>query len=291
MVHDRAGLTLVHSHGLRPGGGAGSALIGRPSPTRRLRERYRALKGLYEDLLRQMRLAEEVQKHLPPRELPEPPGVRFAAGLRPTMHMAGDFYSAFRLDAEHVGFYLGDVMGHGPASALLSVFAMVSMRAKRISGHHYELVPPSEALEHLSRELLALNLPGQPFLTMVYGVLNTTERTWTYCCGGHPHPVLLRDGEPPRYLETTGPLLGVLELPFLESRVTLARGDRLVLHSDGVSTVQWGDRGFGVDGLCAWLERSEGATTQEQLDRALSVMTVERPLADDVAVLIAEVVD
>src|SRR5690606_10077303 len=102
---------------------------GPTSPPRRgrsLRRRYDALQASLDDLLRQLKLAEQVQRKMLPQSLPVVDGASFSASLRATNHMAGDFYSAFRLDRERVGFYVGDVMGHGPAAALLSVYTMLS---------------------------------------------------------------------------------------------------------------------------------------------------------------------
>lgn len=255
----------------------------------RLRLRYRELIESHEELLRQMRLAEQVQRSLPPRPLPATPGVSFAAALRPTLHMAGDFYSVFRLDASHVGFFVGDVMGHGPAAALLSVYAMLSLKTKNIDGNSYEILPPAAALQQLSRALIAADLPGQPFITMIYGVLDTTERTWTYCSGGHPYPFILRAGGPIRYLESTGPLLGAVELPFRQARVRLEPGDRLVLYSDGAAGAHWGGRGSGLDGLASWLDQRDARSVQEILDDAVGNVTFDHPQeADDIAVLVAE---
>lgn len=276
---------LPRGHGIEP-----RASVPFVIPQReRLRLRYRALIESHEELLRQMRLAEQVQRSLPPRPLPSTPGVTFAAALRPTLHMAGDFYSVFRLDATHVGFYVGDVMGHGPAAALLSVYAMLSLKTKNIEGNSYEILPPATALEQLSRALIAADLPGQPFITMIYGVLDTAEHTWTYCSGGHPHPFILRAGKPICPLEVTGPLLGAVELPFRQASVRLEPGDRLVLYSDGAAIALWGDRGAGLDGLASWLDQRDTRSAQDILDDALANVTFDHPQeADDIAVLVAE---
>ncbi len=258
--------------------------------TCRVCRRYRHLREEHERLLRQMNLAEQVQRSLLPHPLPSMPGVRFASGYRPTEHMAGDFLSVFRLDRHRVGFYVGDVMGHGPAAALLSVFAMLSLRTKRIDGSSYEVLRPACALEQLNRSLIEADLPDQPFVTMVYGVLDTSAHTWTYCSGGHPHPMLIRDGAPPVALDPTAPLLGVFDLPFHDQEVSLQAGDRLVLYSDGVLAARWGQQ-EGLDGLMSRLQPHQQQPVQTLIDRAMASLHFDTLMADDVAVLVAEITE
>jgi sigma-B regulation protein RsbU (phosphoserine phosphatase) len=223
-----------------------------------------------------------------PRPLPTPPRAELAAGLRPTQHLAGDFYNAFRLDGDHVGFYVGDVMGHGPAAALLAVFALMTIRTKRIDGNRYEIRPPAEVLADLNHTLLEADIPGQPFLTLVYGVLDTAARNLTYCNGGHPHPIVLGLEHEPLWLEPTGPLLGVLQLPFEEAVVPLVTGDRVILYSDGAMTANWGMAGYGTDGLVERLKQRDGSPLQGLIDDALASVSFNNDLADDIAVLAVE---
>ena len=86
------------------------------------------LRARHQGLLRELKLAEQVQRSMLPRNLPTVPGAEFGAALRPAQHLSGDFYNALRLDRDQVGFYVGDLMGHGPAAALLGVYAMALAR-------------------------------------------------------------------------------------------------------------------------------------------------------------------
>lgn len=225
-----------------------------------------------------------------PRTLPRPPGVEFGAVLRPSLHLAGDFYNVFRLDQHRVGFYLGDVMGHGPAAALLGVFAMLVFQPKKIEGTSYEILPPALALEALNRELLAADFPGGPFITMIYGVLDTQRRVWTYCAAGHPPALLLRKSGRPITLDSNSPLLGVVDGPFVQKEVSLQPGDRIVLYSDGIDLIEWADRGRGIGGLINLLSERDGGSPQELLDSALQeAASAIDPPPDDLALLIAQV--
>jgi len=45
----------------------------------------------------------------------------FSQRLFPSMYLSGDFVDFFPIDANHVGFYIADVSGHGAASAFVTV--------------------------------------------------------------------------------------------------------------------------------------------------------------------------
>ena len=223
-----------------------------------------------------------------PRFLPKLPQVEFGAALRPSRHLAGDFYNIIRLDGHRVGVCLGDVMGHGPAAALLAVFAMQGIRTKTIEGSSYEIVPPAEVVANLSRDLIRADFPENPFITMIYGVLDTTRAVLSYCCGGHPPAILLREGQPLRRLEGRGSLLGIFNVPFEQAEVALSPGDRIALYSDGVESILWGAHGAGVDGLAGLLSLRDGRSPQELVDDALAVAEPGDGPSDDLTIVLFE---
>lgn len=249
----------------------------------------RRLKARHEGLIRELKLAEQVQRSMLPRNLPQVAGVQFGAALRPAQHLAGDFYNAMRLDRDQVGFYVGDVMGHGPAAALLGVYAMQTLRPKRIEGSSYEILDPAVVLAELSRTLIAAEFPESPFVTMSYMVLDAANARLRYCCGGHPPALLLRRGQPPARLPGEGPLLGAFDMPFEGREVMLEPGDRLVLYSDGVETTGFGDRGVGVDGLATVLSARDGRPVQALVDDAMARARNFTEPADDLTLMMVQI--
>jgi sigma-B regulation protein RsbU (phosphoserine phosphatase) len=226
-----------------------------------------------------------------PRSFPDVPEVRFGAGLKACEHLAGDFYHAQRLDHDHVGFLVGDVMGHGPAAALLAVYTLHQFRPKWIHGDRYRISSPAEVMTELNESLIQADFPGSPFVTMIYGVLNTRTRRFTYSAAGHPPALLDRlDGATARLGGVGGPLLGVFQSTYEEEAIVLEVGDRVAMYTDGVELVDWGGRGAGIQGLAAWLN---DRSITDPSDLALSAIAAARPLApaerDDVTLLIAEV--
>ncbi len=257
---------------------------------RHLRHAVQLLKRSHRQHEIHLRLAEEIQHHLLACKLPCLPSVRFLAAYRPLDHLTGDFYHAFRLDQDHVGFVLGDVVGHGAAAAYLSFYAMQALRTKRIDHEGYELISPGEVLSALNRTMMAAEFPNLPFLTAVYGVLDSRDLTWRFASGGHPGPLLLRPGAQPQVLSGQGPLIGVFEGSFEERSVALREGDRIVLYSDGVLTARWYGEGVGVEGLANTLNASRGTVrTEADLEEVIQSADFEDRLADDVTLLVAEI--
>jgi sigma-B regulation protein RsbU (phosphoserine phosphatase) len=215
--------------------------------------------------------------------------VRFGAALRPCEHLAGDFYNVFRLDRDHLGLYLGDVMGHGAPAALLSVYAMQNLTTKRIEGNNYEIVAPSQALSQLNDDLLEAGFPGDPFVTMIYGVLEVPTLRLTFCNAGHPPAYLLRCSTGTQVLEPTRLPLGIGLSDYCDEEITLEPGDRLVLWSDGVDTLCWPGVGARGAALASFLAQDNDATPQQQIDRALACAQSLPGVSDDVALLMLRV--
>src|SRR6185295_3044153 len=142
----------------------------------------------------------------------------------------------FRLDEQHLGFYVADAMGHGVPASLLTIFVKTGVRAKEINGKQYRLIPPEEVLQRLNRDLIQQQLSDSPFITMVYVLLDCRARTLRFARSGHPYPLYIpRHGEP-RQWPVEGGLLGVFDTRYGVSEQKLQPGDKVLLFTDGIDT-------------------------------------------------------
>ncbi len=194
------------------------------------------LQSAHQQIDGDLELTRRIHRGFLPRKFPEIQGTRVGICYRPRSRVGGDFYDVFRLDEEHIGFFLADAMGRGlPASSLLSIYVKKAIKSKEITGHSYRIVEPNEVLASLNRELVNLQLPEPPFVTMTYGVLNCLDGVLTFSRAAHPHPIHVpANGETPTYWTSPGTLLGVFDADFPLQRHRLQSGDKLVLYSDGV---------------------------------------------------------
>jgi GAF domain-containing protein len=193
-------------------------------------------------------VAQTLQASLLPEELPEIPGWRLAAEYRPGQRGAevgGDFYDVFPVEGGHL-VVLGDVTGKGVRAAALT--SLVRYTARTAAAFDSR---PSAVLAQVHRALR--QRPRLAPVTMVCGLLHGGELT--LAIGGHPLPLLKRDGRVER-LGETGMLLGALQdyEEATDVTVPLAPGDTLLLYTDGVTDLPGADDRFGDARLIATVD-------------------------------------
>jgi len=191
-------------------------------------------KALAESLTEQLRLAGLVQQDFLPAKLPNTDETQWASVFLPAEWGSGDIYDVVRIDEQHIGFYVADVVGHGMPAALLTIFLKQALVMRETIGNNYRVFSPAEVVKNLNLRMTAQKLSGYQFATACYCVLNTKTLQLTYARAGHPYPVVIRLGEPPRQLEVRGSLLGIFEqAEYFQETVQLQPGDKLLLYSDG----------------------------------------------------------
>ncbi|HBY61872.1 MAG TPA: protein serine phosphatase, partial [Solibacterales bacterium] len=115
-----------------------------------------------------------------------------------------------------------------------------------------------------------------------------------YCNAGHNPPALLRADGTTEWLKGGGLILGVMaRARYEEFRVTMNRGDTLVLFSDGVTEAvpPGSDEEFGEDRLAALLHQNHALGAQELIDAVnadVNAWSAGAPPADDVTLVVAK---
>jgi sigma-B regulation protein RsbU (phosphoserine phosphatase) len=190
---------------------------------------------LVDNLAEQLRLAGLVQQDFLPTQLPNQDEVRWATVFLPAEWVSGDIYNIVRIDEQHIGFYVADVVGHGMPAALLTIFVKQALVMRETIKNSYHIYSPAEVMKNLNVRMAAQKLSGYQFATCCYCLLNTKTRQLTYARAGHPYPILIRAGGQPQRLEIEGSLLGIFgQAEYVQENIQLQRGDKLLLHSDGL---------------------------------------------------------
>ncbi|MGW4272596.1 PP2C family protein-serine/threonine phosphatase [Streptomyces seoulensis] len=229
---------------------------------------------------------EMLQRQLLPRGLPRVPGVELSAAYEvgdPTLDVGGDFYDAVLAD-DRVSLFIGDVCGRGAEAAAFTALARHTLRTLLEDG-----TPPGRALARLNRALI-----GEKASRFVTALVVTLEPApdggWdaVIAGGGHPWPLVRRDGGAVEEVPAHGLLLGVVpDAVWAETRIRLREGDAMVLFTDGLTEAR------SADGTCFERHLPEvlrriapiGASTPARLVAAASEF---RDIGDDdTAVLIA----
>ncbi|WFE34127.1 SpoIIE family protein phosphatase [Micromonospora sp. WMMD975] len=181
----------------------------------------------------QRHVAEVLQHSMLP-VLPTVPGIELAARYLPAadrVEVGGDWYDAFvQPDGELVAA-IGDVAGHDIEAA-----ATMGQLRNLVRGNAYGRDDPVEDLvANLDRAIGGLRVPtvATAVLARVRPADDGLRVRW--CNAGHPPPLLIRADGTVSAAEGRGPLLGLARPPRRTGRtVTLAPGDTLLLHTDGL---------------------------------------------------------
>ena len=237
-----------------------------------------------------LRVASEIQRLLLPDHAPTIRNFELAGNNIPAQHVGGDYYDFLPLDETRTGIVIADVSGKAIPGALVMTICRSAIKGQtRLS------LSPAEVLQHVS-ELVIPDLREDMFVTMLYGILDSNERTFTFVRAGHD-PVLWYHAKTgavevvtPRGaavgLDRSRPLTGKLE----ELRLNLNPGDILTLYTDGITeSLDAEDREFGrgqlMETVKANAQSSAAQICQAILER-LSQFTGDSPPHDDRTLII-----
>jgi len=258
-----------------------------------LAEQLAMTKVLADNLTEQLRLAGLVQQDFLPAKLPNTDEVQWATIFMPAEWVSGDIYDIVRIDEQHIGFYVADIVGHGMPAALLTIFLKQALVMRETIENNYRIFSPVEVMKNLNLRMTAQKLSGYQFATCCYCLLNTKTLQLTYARAGHPYPVLIRPGQKPEQLQIRGSLLGIFEqAEYIQGTVQLQPGDKLLLFSDGVEPFigRFDDKG----GFCFNMEfcnikDSPITDIIDSLSAVLQNQTIDPTEVDDITLIGLEI--
>ncbi len=178
----------------------------------------------------------------------------------------GDYFDFIPLDADedaarYWAVALGDVAGHGIGPALLMAWTRAAFR---VIGPDRQ--DDLQGLFQFINRQLVRDTPAARFVTLFYAVLDTQTGTLHWTSAGHEPAVLIRDQGAVERLEATDIPLGVqADAVFsLGQPVRLARGDQLIITSDGITQqVDAQGRFFDTGGVAEAVRNHPNATSRE----------------------------
>ncbi len=259
----------------------------------KLAEQLAMTKVLADNLTEQLRLAGLVQQDFLPAKLPNTDEVQWATIFLPAEWVSGDIYDIVRIDEQHIGFYVADIVGHGMPAALLTIFLKQALVMRETIENNYRIFSPAEVVKNLNLRMTAQKLSGYQFATCCYCLLNTKTLQLTYARAGHPYPILIRSGQQPEQLEIRGSLLGIFEqAEYIQGTVQLQPGDKLLLYSDGAESFigSFDEQGrFGFDKEFCNIKDSPITDMIDTLNADLQNQTIEPTEVDDITVVGLEI--
>jgi sigma-B regulation protein RsbU (phosphoserine phosphatase) len=232
----------------------------------------------------EMETARRIQSSILPQTLPRIPGVSLAARYEPMNAVAGDLYDVVARDGG-LGVFVADVSGHGVPAALVASMVKVAFAAQ---APHAD--DPSRVLAEVNRTLCG-SLEGT-YVTAAYVWLDVESSRLAYAAAGHP-PLLLRHADGVQQLVANGVMMGLLSnATYNAASRQLARGDRIVLYTDGVIEA-FNPKGelFELDQLIALLDasRDEPERFADAVLASVAAWRGGRGATDDLTLVVLEV--
>jgi len=200
--------------------------------------------------------------------------------------LSGDFFDVFKMDADNVGIYICDVVGHGVTAALLTIFVRQSLRTIAKGKNNADKI-----IEELHRTFLALNLDSDKYFSVFFGIYNKTTHEFQYINAGHNSvPMLLKhDNKELVMLEAKGyPICNIFDnVKYDINTVKLSEHDKLFFYTDGITEAR-NDLGqeYGVERLIEVINNQDNVL--EELKASLDEYSQVQK--DDYAILMAEII-
>ncbi|MBP5706555.1 MAG: serine/threonine-protein phosphatase, partial [Spirochaetales bacterium] len=186
------------------------------------------------------------------------------ASMSPAKEVGGDLYDYMMMDDDRLLLCVGDVSGKGVPAALF-----MGKCKTLIDSYASSDLTPAEIFIFANNQLCAGNETGL-FVTCWLGIFTFSTGQLVFVNAGHNAPVLYHNGEF-QYLKTKPNLVlgGMEDINYTEHIVHLAKGDRLLVYTDGVTeATDINGELFGDDRLLAAMH---GTETLNAIETIISV--------------------
>ncbi|HRN26134.1 MAG: SpoIIE family protein phosphatase [Ignavibacteriaceae bacterium] len=198
---------------------------------------YKIILSAHDKLIafkKELDIANAIQSSILPVKFPAFPDRNefdIYAKMIPAKEVGGDLYDFFLIDESRLGVVIADVSGKGIAAALLMAVTKTLLKATALKG-----LPVDDVLSEINK-ILAEDSPSNMFVTVFYGVLDTSSGAFEYCNGGHNSPFLIStDGKVNQLEKVGGLLIGAIKDADYESSVVMLKPDEtLFFYTDGVT--------------------------------------------------------
>ncbi|HEV2075042.1 MAG TPA: SpoIIE family protein phosphatase [Thermoleophilaceae bacterium] len=227
--------------------------------------------------------AELQQSLLPPRIARLGTG-ELAGSVLPSYEVGGDWFDYVE-NPDGAWIAIADAAGKGTSASALGGVALAGLRAARRSGRSLE-----EAAQGMHEAVHDVDAP-EFFVTAMVARWHSVHSSFSWITCGHPPPLVVRADDTIEQLVRPAALpLGLLERKrrFTRHQRRLEVGERLILHSDGVTARRTADGQFGLEGVERAV-REASTRSAPAIARAIQEAVMNAsvdPLQDDAVVVV-----
>ncbi len=222
--------------------------------------------------------------------------------LRSSGHVGGDLVGTFPVSDTRIGLYGIDVSGHGISSALMTARLAgylsgaapeQNVALQRMADGSYAPRPPGQTIAALN-DLFLSEMETEHYFTLLLADVDLASGRVVMAQAGHPYPAQRANGSVEMVGDGGLPVGLIQGAEYQEFEVHLAPGDRLMIHSDGVTECAAPDGTLlddaGLERILRQLQGTRGMACLEALIWKLAEFSGgDDTFADDVSAILLEV--
>ena len=245
-------------------------------------------------LQQELEIARSVQMSFLPKANPKVVELDIASRCAPALEVGGDYYDFIDAGNKRLGVVVGDVSGKGTQAAFFMTLTKGFVRAlAEVSAS------PSAVLTRVNK-LFYENVDRGVFISMVYGIFDTSERVLTIARAGH-NPVIMRKtkADQVQVVNPMGLALGLdagdtFAKSIQEVAIPFQSGDLFVFYTDGFpEAMNKTLEEFGEERLCQTVQKHAHRTSAEIMDGIFAEMKQfvgKAAQHDDMTIVVVKVV-
>ena len=209
----------------------------------------------------EVRLAQELQSSILPRQAPDVPGLEVAYLYRPSSEVGGDFFDFYATTPGRLLVAVGDASGHGLDSSMVS-----SMMKSALYTHVSANRGLDQSMVEMNR-MMCDTVGRRRLMTLALLEIDVEGHRLRWVNAGHVFPLLVRASEVRELEQSTYPLGVRREVAYSVLEEDLQPGDRIVLVTDGcIEALDPDGEVYGWDRLGARLQALAGSDSQTIAD-------------------------
>ena len=235
---------------------------------------------------KELEYAKQIQLSALPSVFPDTEDYSVFAQMIAAKEVGGDFYDFYSFDDNTVFFLAADVSGKGiPA-------AMFMMTAKTIIKDLAERGLSVDEIFTLANEKLCENNESGMFVTAWIGKFDISTGKLSFANAGHNPPVIVHANGECEYLKTRPGfvLAGMEGIKYRENEITLSKGDRIFLYTDGVTeATDINETLYGEERLQSYIDKNRNLNAEDLLSglkEDIDKFAGDAPQFDDITMLV-----
>jgi len=223
----------------------------------------------------------------------------FNSEYMPADKISGDFYDRFKIDDQHVGFYIADVAGHGVSAAMLTLYIKQCIESRRTIDKNSDLISfPSVVIKYLFDAFNGANFKVEIYFVILYAILNIETGRMILCSAGmNTTPVLIKPDGEIKEIQLEGlpicKLKDVLEFDYVDTFLNLEKGDKMFFYTDGLVDAQNIDKERYSEkrlyNVLASNCKEPGEVIRRKVTEDLKEFIGEKKIKDDITFFVIEI--